>query len=71
MKRWQDTNLRSYVPKANMDHTISGQGIGIITLDHSVTTPVQMMYAVLYMLYVPSFSPPPPPNPKGELHPEK
>ncbi len=29
----QDTNLSSYVPKANVDHTISG------TLDHSTTTP--------------------------------
>ncbi len=35
----QDTNLNSYVPKANVDHTISGQGTGVITLDHSDTTP--------------------------------
>ncbi len=35
----QDTNLSSYVPKANMDHTISCQGTGISTLDHSATTP--------------------------------
>ncbi len=34
----QDTNLSSYVPKANVDHTISGQGTGISTLDHSATT---------------------------------
>ncbi len=32
-------NLSSYVPKANVDHTISGQGTGIDTLDHSATTP--------------------------------
>ncbi len=37
----QDTNLSSYVPKANVDHTISGQGTGISTLDHSATTQVQ------------------------------
>ncbi len=30
------TNLSRYVPKANVDHTINGQGIS--TLDHSVTT---------------------------------
>ncbi len=30
-------NLSSYVPKANMDHIISGQGTVISTLDH--TTP--------------------------------
>ncbi len=36
----QDSNLSSYVPKANVDHTISGQGTGSIsTLDHLVTTP--------------------------------
>ncbi len=35
----QDTNLNSYVPKANVDHTISGQGTGISTLDHSASTP--------------------------------
>ncbi len=35
----QDTNLSSYVPKANVDHNISGQGTGIINLDHSATTP--------------------------------
>ncbi len=34
----QDTNLSSYVPKANVDHTISWQGICINTLDHSATT---------------------------------
>ncbi len=35
----QDTNLSSYVPNANVNHTISGQGTGICTLDHSTTTP--------------------------------
>ncbi len=35
----QDTNLSSYVPTANVDHTISGQETGISTLDHSATTP--------------------------------
>ncbi len=35
----QDTNLSSYVPKANVDHTISGQGTADSTLDHSATTP--------------------------------
>ncbi len=35
----QDTNMGSYVPKANVDHTINGQGTGISTLDHSATTP--------------------------------
>ncbi len=33
----QDMNLRSYVPNTNVDHTISGQGTGISTLDHSAT----------------------------------
>ncbi len=35
----QDTNLSWYVPKANVDHTISGQGTGIHILDHSAPTP--------------------------------
>ncbi len=35
----QDTNLSWYVPKANVDHTISGQGTVISTLDHSATIP--------------------------------
>ncbi len=35
----QDTNLSWYVPKANVDHTISGQGTAVSTLDHSATTP--------------------------------
>ncbi len=36
----QDKNLSSYVPNANVDHTISGQGTGISTLDRSSTTPM-------------------------------
>ncbi len=39
IKNTHDTNLSSYVPKANVDHTISGQGTGISTLRHSTTTP--------------------------------
>ncbi len=35
----QDTNLRWYVPKANMDDTIYGQGTARSTLGHSFTTP--------------------------------
>ncbi len=35
----QDTNLGSYVAKANVDHTIRGRVTSITTLDHSVTTP--------------------------------
>ncbi len=35
----QHTNLSSYVPKTNVDHTIISQGTGIRTLDHSATTP--------------------------------
>ncbi len=35
----QDTNLSWYVPKANVDHTISDQGTAISTLDLSATTP--------------------------------
>ncbi len=34
----QDMNLSWYVPKANVDHTISAQGTADSTLDHSVTT---------------------------------
>ncbi len=33
----QDINLSWYVPKANVDHTVRGQGTS--TLDHSATTP--------------------------------
>ncbi len=43
MYKWkddtQDTNLSWYVPKANVDHTFSGQGTAVSNLDHSVTTP--------------------------------
>ncbi len=38
----QDTNLSWYVPKANVDHTRSGQGTAVNTLDHSATTPRTM-----------------------------
>ncbi len=41
-------NLSSYVPKANVDHTISGQGTGISTLDHSATTPRANYTSILY-----------------------
>ncbi len=34
----KDKNLSSYVPTANVDHTISCQGTGISILDHSATT---------------------------------
>ncbi len=42
--KWKDDMkhpgyVSSYVPKANVDHTISGQGTGISTLDHSATIP--------------------------------
>ncbi len=33
-----------HVPKANVDHTVSGQGTGISTLDHSATTPSAMLF---------------------------
>ncbi len=32
-------NLSSYVPKANVDHTMSGQVTATNTLDHSATIP--------------------------------
>ncbi len=35
----QDMNLSWYVTKANVDHTISGQGTAISILDHSATIP--------------------------------
>ncbi len=50
-------NLSSYVPKANVDHTISGQGTGISTLDHSATTPrakLIQLDILSTLLYVPS-----------------
>ncbi len=43
----QDTNLSSYVPKANVDHTISEQGTAISALNHSATTPRVFVYALL------------------------
>ncbi len=39
MKSTWNTILSWYVPKANVDHTISGQGTAISTLDHLATTP--------------------------------
>ncbi len=36
--------------KANVDHTISGQGTAVSTLDHSATTP--MLCLILRKLYV-------------------
>ncbi len=41
-------NLSWYVPKANVDHTICGQGTAISTLDHSATTPRASCSEVLY-----------------------
>ncbi len=40
----QDINLSWYVPKANVDHTISGQGTAFSTLDHLATTPRAMIH---------------------------
>ncbi len=45
MHKWKDDmkhpgyESELYVPKTNVDHTISGQGTVISTLDHLVTTP--------------------------------
>ncbi len=36
-----------YVPKANVDHTISGQGTGVRTLHHSATTPRAYIVIIL------------------------
>ncbi len=54
----QDTNLSWYVPKANVDHTISGQATADSTLDHSATTPImqyiaqtQYVYDILSLVY--------------------
>ncbi len=46
----QDTYLSWYVPKANVDHTISGQGTADNTLDHSATTPSVMTYTTVWIL---------------------
>ncbi len=43
----QDMNVSWYVPKANVDHTISGQGTGNSTLDHSATIPRAFSEVVL------------------------
>ncbi len=38
------------MPKANVDHTISGQGTVISTLDHSATTPkANYIYKVVFI----------------------
>ncbi len=44
----QDTNLSWYVPKADVDHAISGPGTAISTLDHSATTPRAIFYTNHY-----------------------
>ncbi len=44
----QDINLSSYVPKANVDHTINGQGTGISTFDHSAITPVMLSKSYVF-----------------------
>ncbi len=52
----QDKNLSSYVPKAKVDHTISGQETGISTLDHSATTPnpAISLYKLSFLPFQPS-----------------
>ncbi len=45
-----------YVPKAKLDHTISGQGTSISTLDHSATTQrVIIIESVLDMMVTEPF----------------
>ncbi len=40
MYKWKDDMKHpGYEPKANVDHTISGQRTADSTLDHSATTP--------------------------------
>ncbi len=51
----QDTNLSWYVPKANMDHTISGHGTADSTLDHSATTPRTCIALDIISLHLASF----------------
>ncbi len=46
----QDTNLSWYVPKANLDHTISAQGTADSTLDHSASTPLKLFTYLQWML---------------------
>ncbi len=48
----QDTNLSWYLPKANVDHTISGQGTSDSTLDHSATTPRATMFFICLGMYI-------------------
>ncbi len=48
----QDTNLSSYVPKANVDHNVSGQGTGMSTLYHLATTPrVNIILKIVLQIY--------------------
>ncbi len=42
-------NLSSYVPKVDVDHTISGQGTGISNLDHSATTPRAKLKGIVHL----------------------
>ncbi len=44
-------NLSWYVPKDNVDYTISGQGTGISTLDHLATIPRACITWYYYNLY--------------------
>ncbi len=39
-------NLSWYLPKANVDHTISSQGTAMSTLDHLATTPRACCYVI-------------------------
>ncbi len=41
----QDTNLGWYVPKANVDHTISGYETAVSTFDHPATSASNMTYS--------------------------
>ncbi len=57
-------NLSWYVPKANVDHTINGQGIAVSTLDHSATTPrANYIHKVLLHATIWSW-----PSSKGQKH---
>ncbi len=48
----QDTNLSWYVPKTNVDHTISGLGTAISILDHSATSPRALMDSNFVNLWI-------------------
>ncbi len=45
-------NLSWYVPKANVDHTISGQWTAISTLDHQATTQGQTENSLTWDVHV-------------------